>query len=183
MCKPYYDHKKINSNNNLQLTGFCQDGCQNASSVEFEYLVYHNTGTDIEREFTTNIYSSTSSFFKGSFDSEEFSIISDLFSNMSAVNFFKVSLRITIDHDLNKTGESSIIFRLNKLPRNGQCSIDIDNGFAMRTFFKIKCINWVDDDGDVTRFEYLGTALLFLIEIYKISEKYTLTGSTIKFFI
>ena len=156
MCKPYYDYKKINSNNNLQFTGYCQDGCQNASSIEYEYLVYPNTGTDTERVFTTNIYSTMSSLFKGSFDSKEFSINYGLFSNMPTVNFFKVSLRITIDNNFDKTGESSIIFRLNKLPGNGLCSIDIDNGFAMNTYFKIKCIDWIDDDGDIIRYEYLS---------------------------
>lgn len=155
LCKPSYNQKRVNSNNNLQLTGECVDGCEGASSIQYVYKVYPNTGTETNKIFNTNIYSLSNAWFKGNPNSNELSIISETFNNMSSVKHWKVTLSVIVD--MNKVGESSLIFNVNSKPFGGTCSVNSNNGYALTSYFTIKCLNWQDSDGEIMRYEYQGT--------------------------
>ena len=69
----------------------------------------------------------------------------------------------------NTKGSSSLIFKLNDLPKGGSCSINPKNGTAFKTFFTLFCTNWYDTDGVIKIYEYYGFKnlfYLFLIFIY-----------------
>jgi hypothetical protein len=51
---------------------------------------------------------------------------------------------------------ASIILKKNMLPTGGSCSVDISQGVSLLTYFTITCHNWVDLDGQVATYEYMG---------------------------
>jgi hypothetical protein len=49
-----------------------------------------------------------------------------------------------------------MVFLINQLPREGNCSLSQYNGTCLSTLFRIQCFNWKDPDGYVDRYEYLS---------------------------
>ena len=70
---------------------------------------------------------------------------------------------MTLKLNKNTTASSSLIFKLNDLPKGGSCSVNPKNGTAFQTFFTIFCENWYDTDGVIKRYEYYGSLNLFNI--------------------
>ena len=52
------------------------------------------------------------------------------------------------------------MFLVNQLPRNGFCDVDLYNGTSLSTTFNIKCLDWIDPDGFIERYEYMGKYLI-----------------------
>ena len=80
-----------------------------------------------------------------------------MFQNHSSVYFWKVDFIVNKNHQLD--GVSSITFLVNQLPKNGYCILDQYNGTSLSTTFNIKCLNWVDPDGAIERYEFMGNKL------------------------
>lgn len=170
MCKPFYDYKLINRNNDLKLTGICEDGCQNATTLQFDYQLYPNSGDSMERIYITNVYSATSGLFRGSGDSEEFSVLSKLFLNRSEVIYWNVTLRIMVDNDPSTIGQSSLVFKVNSPPENGTCNTNLIQGESLSSLFKITCLNWADKDGYIMFYEYSSKAKNIIL-LFKICRR------------
>ena len=54
------------------------------------------------------------------------------------------------------TGSASLIFKINELPKGGLCYVDKYNGLSLQTDFNILCVDWLDSDGTIERYEYFG---------------------------
>ena len=80
-------------------------------------------------------------------------ISSLLFNAYPQVTYWKIQLNAT---DSLSSGSNEIILKLNQLPTNGTCQVDILNGSALETNFTVKCSNWIDPDGLVYSFQYYG---------------------------
>ena len=66
---------------------------------------------------------------------------------------------------------ASIILKKNMLPTGGSCSVDISQGVSLLTYFTIVCQNWVDLDGQVATYEYMGMKITNLnLEFYRIEN-------------
>jgi hypothetical protein len=82
-----------------------------------------------------------------------------LFQSNPDIAFWRVDLTLTIDKFMQ--GESSITLLLNQLPRNGYCYVSPSNGISLSTWFNLKCLNWVDPDGYIDRYEFFGNEKIF----------------------
>ena len=86
-------------------------------------------------------------------------LFTQLFSNYSNVLYWKIDFAV---NNQMKTGISSLILKKNFLPRNGFCYVDKLNGVSLLTIFNIICENWIDPDGSINAFEYMGIILNIL---------------------
>ena len=51
---------------------------------------------------------------------------------------------------------SSLILKINSLPLNGECKVDLLQGISLLTYFTIACSNWTDLDGEIVKYEFMG---------------------------
>lgn len=72
--------------------------------------------------------------------------------------YWKVNFTITILTLDSQYASSTqfMTFKINEPPYNGTCSIDLNRGYALVTYFFINCIDWDDIDGFIVRYEYFG---------------------------
>ncbi len=85
-----------------------------------------------------------------------------MFKNYPSVTYWKAELTVfTTINEKNTSGISSIIFKSNQIPYNGTCHL-IGNltGYALDTYFKLKCSDWVDDDGYITFYKIYGNYMI-----------------------
>lgn len=77
---------------------------------------------------------------------------------MPNVLYFRVDFTVNLESlaGYKSNGSSSIFLKINQPPTNGSCFIDLASGYAMLTYFSIECVDWVDVDGFITRYEYFG---------------------------
>ena len=80
-------------------------------------------------------------------------MFTDLFNNYISVLFWRVDFKVISQ---TSSGAASLVLKKNILPTNGLCSIDQTNGQSFLTVFNIKCLNWVDPDGAIAIYEYMG---------------------------
>ena len=57
---------------------------------------------------------------------------------------------------------------VNQLPQKGSCSVDTYNGTSLSTTFDIKCVDWIDPDGAIERYEYFGNSKNINLRLKKI---------------
>ena len=149
MCTSYSNYLLINAND-LILDGLCNDGCQSTDELEYYYSIFYTNDSSAS---TNNWVALEDQTYFVEFNTKEMIISSSLFTNLT-VNFWKVNLVIVVNGE--KNGSTSVIFKLNKLPRDGSCSVNLVNGTAMLTYFTVYCKDWIDDDGFVKKYEYFG---------------------------
>ena len=53
-------------------------------------------------------------------------------------------------------GTASLILKPNRLPFNGQCSVNSTQGISLLTYFTISCSEWIDVDGNIVKYEFMG---------------------------
>ena len=71
--------------------------------------------------------------------------------------YLKVELEITTwSYGFSAKSISTSLFKKNFGPINGKCSIDKIRGLAIDTNFTITCQNWIDPDGEISKYEYYG---------------------------
>jgi hypothetical protein len=58
--------------------------------------------------------------------------------------------------------------KTNQSPYNGSCqlSTNVTTGYALETNFTIQCINWIDDDGYIVSYEFLGWYFFYYYYYY-----------------
>ncbi len=90
-------------------------------------------------------------------ETNELAIEQTLF-NSSDFMYWKIDFTV-ITHfgdseSLNSS--SSLTLKVNQIPINGSCEVNLKNGTAMFTLFTFMCNDWIDLDGRVARYEFLG---------------------------
>jgi hypothetical protein len=81
-----------------------------------------------------------------------------LFQTCPLVEYWKVEQTIQGYYSGNKlTGTTHMLLKINKQPYNGNCTVDLTEGYAFLTNFTITCDDWIDDDGYIVKYEYFGT--------------------------
>ena len=100
----------------------------------------------------------TIKLFKGMTNKQELTILSEFFKTYPNILKWKIEFNVLTTSFLGGTGFglSSIVVGINQLPTNGFCSIYPQSGFSDNTIFSIRCSNWTDPDGFITRIEYYG---------------------------
>ena len=154
---------KINANDQLDLNGFCLNGCE-TSDNSFVYTLYMlNSNQWIQ--FTNVSYY----FYTGSMPQTSLTVKEDLFKENVFQEIWKIELNVFVS-STNKSGSASIIFYVNFPPQQGSCDINPKNG-TTNTLFSISCINWFDSNGILTSFYYYGIVILFKIFLVNYVKK------------
>lgn len=90
-------------------------------------------------------------------ETTELSVSNKIFKLMPDILLWKISFTITsLQNGILSNGTSDLLIKINELPYNGKCSVDKNKGYALETYFLIKCINWLDNDGYIVKYEYFG---------------------------
>lgn len=134
----------------------CIDGCKTATKIDYKYRVYYKNET-FPQTWELLDDSSIEYLTMGS-KTAELTLFKSIFDTFNFVNFWRIYFDTTVyDSNANTVvGSTFINFQVNQKPFNGTCTIDSLNGFAFYTLFKIECLNWLDKDGYITRYEYFG---------------------------
>lgn len=178
MCVATGSYKRVSESSDLILVGDCDNGCQNAISLDYSWHVYVNSGTETKPNWS-RLTTVQLSYLSGSLiiqskrerekamivlfriilgaSTSELAIKSSLFSSTSSV-YFMVSLGIKAGFGGSsfKRYSNSIILKVNKVPYGGSCSISPTTGVALLTQFSIACPGWTDDSGNVAKYEYFS---------------------------
>ena len=148
-CIPYPSFKKVNPSSQRIIDGSCSSGC--ISTISYTYDVFFS----LDLNFTSTISwksleGANINFILGS-QTSELTILSDLFTNYSNVIYWRVDL--TLNNGFSN-GFANLIFKKNSLPSNGYCFVDTYNGQSMTTYFGVICLNWIDSDGSISKYEF-----------------------------
>jgi hypothetical protein len=84
----------------------------------------------------------------------EMSLPSSFFQNYTSIGWWKLQVVLSVNNIFE--GTSSMIYKINSLPRDGHCNVTLNNGTSLDTFFYIICMNWIDLDGNITNYEFYG---------------------------
>jgi hypothetical protein len=85
-------------------------------------------------------------------------ISDDVFANNPGQLYWQIEFTVSTISTANgiATGSSSIIVKLNQLPKGGTCSISPSTGTILTTKFSLSCSNWADTDGYITSYAFFG---------------------------
>ena len=90
----------------------------------------------------------------------ELSVSSIVFQLYGKCLYWKVDFQIqTFKYGIWLNTTTSMILKINQAPINGTCFVDLLEGYALSTLFTITCLNWIDIDGYITRYEYFAKFL------------------------
>ncbi len=91
-------------------------------------------------------------------NSKELTLLPQLFLNYSSVTYWRVDFFVQNEANPNQTlsGMASLMLKKNELPSNGLCFVDKTNGTSLQTWFQIICNNWIDPDGQIVSYEFMG---------------------------
>jgi hypothetical protein len=94
--------------------------------------------------------------FKGLTNKKELTLMPELFLSEPNVKKWKIDFNLFTTSFYGGTGfgKSSIIVSLNEIPILGTCTVNPLSGLAETTIFTIKCYNFTDPDGFISKFEY-----------------------------
>lgn len=84
--------------------------------------------------------------------------MNDLFLEDPSILFWKFEVTMTTISRTRgiTTGKSSIIVKLNEVPKYGNCNINQTIGVPSETVFSIECLNWIDNDGYIKKYSFFG---------------------------
>jgi hypothetical protein len=157
-CSPYLDYMKINSNDELDLMGSCLSKCDGLS-ITHTFLIYM-----LDSSSNNWIPFTNESYFYTSIESDmNLIVLKDLFKLHSHQLIWKVEYKTTVLSYANQnlTGQSSLLFYVNRPPLNGTCDIEPKNG-STNDLFYITCEKWSDVEGSVTSYSYFGNKISIL---------------------
>ena len=86
-------------------------------------------------------------------DTNELTLLPALFDAYPNVNYWKIDF---IANNGISTGRASLTLKQNILPTGGSCSVDLTTGVSLSTYFNIVCTNWIDPDGSIVTYEFMG---------------------------
>lgn len=94
-------------------------------------------------------------------ETTELSVSNLLFKLKPDILLWKISLTISsLQDDILSNGTSDLLIKKNEPPLNGTCFVDKNKGYALETYFLIKCLDWIDIDGFIARYEYFGSIFI-----------------------
>ena len=134
----------------------CTSNCYYVSKVMYRFYVYKYNNSDwqlINGDGDINNFEKI--YIYGDL-TRSATVLYNLFK--SGLNSWKVDLVVTTVNIYaeTKTRKVTQIYKLNKLPYNGTCSVSPTSGYALQTYFNIFCQYWADHDGSIVRYEYFG---------------------------
>jgi hypothetical protein len=156
-CTPYLDYMKINSNDELDLIGSCLSKCDGLRLTNTFYVYMLNSSSNEWISFTNESF-----FYQPTESNTNLIVLNDLFKLYPHQRIWKIKFITTVltFTYMNLTGESSILFYVNRPPLNGTCDIQPKNGSTNDLFF-ISCEKWSDGEGIVTSYSYYGKKIIF----------------------
>lgn len=100
-------------------------------------------------------------------------ISSDLFKSLSTIIYWKIEFKVVANYTavFALNGSTQMILKINEPPSNGTCAVDPPSGYALIDYFQIKCIDWLDTDGLIVRYEFFGKNFFFFNFINFINSK------------
>lgn len=133
----------------------CVEGCDNAAQVDYTHKIYFRSTENSEWIMANRSLIESCTFGE---NGQEFTIRSRIFDLVKNIFFWRVDVELTTIYKDNSTimGFTSLNIKINERPFNGSCKINTYNGYALDTYFRIECINWLDNDGFVLRYEYFA---------------------------
>ena len=87
-------------------------------------------------------------------NTNELCINEKIFSSLNSTPNLKIEF--TVVGSSNELGSSSLIIRINNLPYGGYCLFKTNYGVSLETYFEISCLDWLDSDGYIERYEFYG---------------------------
>ena len=87
-----------------------------------------------------------------------------MFQDNENTTYWKVELLTdTISNGQTLSGYGRLILKTNQSPYNGSCHLatNVTTGYALESNFTINCINWIDDDGYIISYEFMGLFSFF----------------------
>jgi hypothetical protein len=156
-CVPYNDYTMINSNDQLDVTGLCLNGCEE-TNVTYVFSLFRYEQVNGSNEWM--LFNQSQYYFFQGESSERLIVTNDLFTNDKIV-YLKITLNVFSNTDNEMLhGDSSIIFLINYPPIDGGCSVDPINGTTSQ-LFTFKCYNWTDFNGinksSIVKYVYFGS--------------------------
>ena len=95
-------------------------------------------------------------------DQTELTLFPQIFQDFPNILYWRIDFFATNEANDQKTsGLSSLMLKKNQLPTNGLCYVDKINGTCLETWFQIKCTGWIDQDGHIVAYEYMGLFFFF----------------------
>ena len=153
-CIPFSTFKKINPSSQIIIDGECIYGCLDPVSYKFQvYFTFESNINNVLWQILPN----SNNFTLGT-ETSELTLLTTLFQNYTNVLYWKIDFNV---YNQISTGSASLILKRNLLPTNGYCYVDKANGTSLSTFFNVICTNWVDLDGSISTYEYMGKIKFF----------------------
>ena len=114
-------------------------------------------------------FTNSSYYYQTDLTNSFLTIRKNLFEVFPSQTIWKVELVVNsvLSNNENVFGSTSMIFYVNFPPKSGSCDINPKNG-STSTQFQIICTNWVDSNGDVTKYSFYSIKNSFLVN----SEKF-----------
>ena len=141
---------KINANDQLDIKGICLAGCY-GDGQSFSYNI-------LMRNSSTNLWmpliAKKNYTYSTGLMSSDLTLTESIFADFPENIIWKIELSIYIA-SRNASGVTSVLFYVNRPPKNGSCILSPTNGFTS-TIFKITCLEWIDFDGSLASFAFYG---------------------------
>jgi hypothetical protein len=90
---------------------------------------------------------------------KELTLLSSLFENFSSILYWRIDLRVSQSLS-SSIGIASITLRKNIPPSNGYCYCQASTGTSLMTYFIVICKDWIDPDGTISSYQFLGKNLI-----------------------
>ena len=88
--------------------------------------------------------------------SNELTLFPSLFSNFSSILYWRIDLSVTNSQSVSSSGVASLVLKKNLLPSTGHCYCQETTGTSLLTYFNVICRNWIDPDGSISSYQFMG---------------------------
>jgi hypothetical protein len=167
-------YQRINPLNPLILRSICLDGCDFSNEVTYAYRIFFNVGTELMPVWQENL--AHYQYFTGE-DTNELRVDRGLFANFSNIDMWKIDLQMySYFGATSLNGSSYMVFKMNKIPIDGSCYVDVKNGSSLYTFYTVYCQNWRDPDGILLKiliyrniiYSFKLMKFIFILRFYRV---------------
>lgn len=182
-CIPYATYKKVNPSSQIIIDGQCSDGCSTSTNVSYTFSIYYtdeNGATLSSSPLWLELNSTNSEYLSGfclelnktflkflkfkknifkihvGIETAELTMFPSLFDNLSSIFYWRIDLSVSYQ---GFTGTASLTLKKNNLPSNGTCYCQETNGTGLLSYFNVICTNWIDLDGSISSYQFMGTFL------------------------
>ncbi len=169
----------MNPSTHIIIDGACSSGCS-SGTISHTFIVSYSTDMNATlsvspvwiRLNSTDGYLSGKNkfnfvkekrfFFKNNFQqgsaTKELTLLPSLFENYSSILYWRIELRVGLSLS-SSIGVASITLRKNLPPSNGYCYCQATTGTSLLTYYIVICKDWIDPDGSISSYQFLGKNL------------------------